>query len=215
MKVIIFDMDGVIVDSEYTYLMSKTEILNDLGFDKDESYQYQFMGTTYEYMWGKMKEDLGLVQPVSYYIKLMNQKRKKLIVNDGVKPIKGVCRFIEELHANGFRLAVASSSSRYEIEYNLKELDLLKKFEVLVSGEEDTSSKPAPDVYLKVSNLLKISPSECIAIEDTKNGTVSAAKAGIYTLGFDNPSYPSQDLSSANEIFNDFISLDIDSLKQL
>lgn len=60
MKNIIFDMDGVITDSEYTYLISKTEILKEEGIDKEISYQYQFMGTTYEYMWQTMKDELNL-----------------------------------------------------------------------------------------------------------------------------------------------------------
>ena len=68
MKKIIFDMDGVIVDSEYTYLESKTQILHAAGKDLPLSYQYQFMGTTYEFMWQTMKDELGLSEGIDYYI---------------------------------------------------------------------------------------------------------------------------------------------------
>ena len=66
MKKIIFDMDGVIVDSEYTYLESKTEILKKAGRARPIDYQYQFMGTTYEFMWQKMKDELELPNDIRW-----------------------------------------------------------------------------------------------------------------------------------------------------
>lgn len=136
MKNIIFDMDGVITDSEYTYLISKTEILKEEGIDKEISYQYQFMGTTYEYMWQTMKDELNLPLSIEEYIEKMNSKRKQMIENDGVKPIEGAQAFIKKLYDAGFRLAVASSSPKKDIHHVITSLGLNDYFEYLVSGRK-------------------------------------------------------------------------------
>ena len=147
-KVMIFDMDGVIVDSEYTFLESKTQILLDEGIDTDVTYQYQFMGTTFDFMWQYMKKDLNLKKEVSDYIADMNDRRDVMMARDGIRPIKGTQDFIHWLFDNGYRLAVASSSPKHEIIRNLEELGLSDCFEIKVSGEEVAHSKPEPDVYL-------------------------------------------------------------------
>ena len=199
-KVMIFDMDGVIVDSEYTFLESKTQILLDEGIDTDVTYQYQFMGTTFDFMWQYMKKDLNLKKEVSDYIADMNNRRDVMMARDGIRPIKGAQDFIHWLFDNGYRLAVASSSPKHEIIRNLEELGLSDCFEIKVSGEEVAHSKPEPDVYLYAAELLGVDPKVCLAIEDTKNGSKSAKAAGMYVYGFENPDYPAQDLSAADTV---------------
>ena len=215
MNTIIFDMDGVLIDSEYTYLESKTNILNDAGYDVDISYQYQFMGTTYQYMWQAMKDELGLPLEVEDYINDMNLRRAEMIERDGVQPIKNVQQFVKQLHEAGFRMAVASSSPKKDIEFAMDSLNLAQYFEYLVSGEEVENSKPAPDVFLYAASLLEVAPEECIAFEDTKNGSKAAKSANMYTIGFENPDYPKQDLSAADEIITDFAQIDIGRLKRI
>lgn len=215
MNTIIFDMDGVLIDSEYTYLESKTNMLNDAGYDVDISYQYQFMGTTYTYMWQAMKEELDLPLEVEDYISEMNLRRAEMIERDGVKPIKNIQQFVKQLHEAGFRMAVASSSPKKDIEFAMDSLNLAQYFEYLVSGEEVENSKPAPDVFLYAASLLEVAPEECIAFEDTKNGSKAAKSANMYTIGFENPDYPKQDLSAADEIITDFTQVDIERLKRI
>ena len=212
MKTLIFDMDGVIIDSEYTYLESKTEILHEAGHKKEISYQYQFMGTTYDFMWQTMKDELNLPESIDFYINEMNQKRAEMIKRDGVIPIKGVQAFIKELYEAGFTLGVASSSPKREIELAMSELNIGQYMSALVSGEEVEHSKPEPDVFLKAAELLGVDPTECIAIEDTKNGSLSAHRAGMYVIGFANPDYPEQDLSVCNDKVSSFDQIDIQSL---
>lgn len=203
MKAIIFDMDGVIVDSEYTYLESKTRILNEAGYDKPISYQYQFMGTTYEFMWQTMKDELGLPETIQHYISQMNALREKMIEEDGVLGIKHAKEVIASFKAKGYPLAVASSSPKHEIIRNLNELGLKTHFQHLVSGEEVEHSKPAPDVFLRAAELLEKDPKDCVVIEDTRNGVRAAKAAGMYCIGFKNPDYPAQDLSLADQVVTD------------
>lgn len=204
MNTFIFDMDGVIVDSEYTYFKSKTDILHEAGHDVPVSYQYQFMGTTSDFMWQSMKEEFNLPQTVEEYGKEMNRRRDEIIQKDGVQPIANVRDLIKRLSEAGFKLGVASASRKEEIIRNLKELGLDSYFTQAVSAEEVEHSKPEPDVFLHTAELLGSKPSDCIVIEDTKNGTRAAKAAEMYCVGFANPNYPAQDLSCADEIIKDF-----------
>ena len=132
MKKIIFDMDGVIVDSEYTYLESKTEILKKAGRARPIDYQYQFMGTTYEFMWQKMKDELELPNDISYYIKEMNFLRSEMIKKDGIRSIKNAIELVKDLSSKGYELAVASSSPKNEIIKNLTQLGIINFFKVMI-----------------------------------------------------------------------------------
>ena len=208
MKKIIFDMDGVIVDSEYTYLESKTEILKKAGRARPIDYQYQFMGTTYEFMWQKMKDELELPNDISYYIEEMNFLRSEMIKKDGIRSIKNAIELVKDLSSKGYELAVASSSPKNEIIKNLTQLGIINFFKVIVSSEEVPRSKPKPDVFLRAAKLLKVNPSDCIVIEDTRNGTLAAKAAGMYCIGFANTDYPVQNLSMADMIITDLSKFD-------
>lgn len=203
-KVIIFDMDGVIVDSEYTFLSSKTQMLLDRGIDTDETYQYQFMGTTFKFMWQFMKKDCQLEESVENLILEMNDRREQIISRDGIRPIKGAVSFVKKLQENHYRLAVASSSPKSDILKNLTELGIIDAFEITVSGEEVEHSKPEPDIFLKAATLMNVKAEECIVFEDTQNGSRAAKAAQMTCIGFANPDYPAQDLSSCDAIVTDY-----------
>lgn len=214
-KTVIFDMDGVLVDSEYTFLESKTDILKAAGVPKDMSYQYQFMGTTFEFMWTKMKEELGLPEPITFYINEMNKRREAMIARDGIRAIKGAQDLVKRFFEAGFKLAVASSSPKIEIIRAMTDLGLDSYFEVLVSGEEVANSKPAPDVFLAAAKQLGIPAQSSVVIEDTKNGSLAARRAGAYVIGFRNLDYPAQDLSNADIIVTDYQELTLEQLQNL
>ena len=209
---IIFDMDGVIVDSEYTYFQSKTEILREAGHEKEESYHYQFMGTTAEVMWQLMKEELNLPLPIESYIEQMNQRREAIRARDGVKAIPHAQALIRRLYEAGFKLGVASSSRQKEIEQNLLDLEVAQYFTVVLSTEAVERSKPAPDVFLKVAEELEAKPEQCLVFEDTRNGSLAAKAAKMYCIGFANPAFPPQALV-ADEIVSDFQMIDVEALK--
>ncbi|MGC6769595.1 HAD family hydrolase [Enterococcus sp. LJL128] len=213
-KGIIFDMDGVIVDSEYTFLESKAELLKDVGFPLGISYHYQFMGTTSEFMWKKIKEDLSLPGSVEDYIKEMTARRKEIIKRDGLKPIEGVVEFIHRLAEENVRLAVASSSPKKDIIHNLKELGIRDCFDALVSGEEVNRSKPAPDVFLEAAKQIEIAPAESLAFEDSHNGSIAVKKAGMFCVGVENDNYPPQDLSQADQLISSFSEVELKDLNR-
>lgn len=203
-KVIIFDMDGVIVDSEYAFQASEVETLRRAGIDVDVSHQYPYMGTTSIYMWQDLKQRYDLPLSVNEYIAQGEAIKAAITEKDGIKPIKGAQDFIRFLVKKDWRLGLASSSTRTEIKANLQALGLTDCFEITVSGEEVAHSKPAPDIFLKAAELLKTSPSDCLVFEDTKNGSRAAKAAGMTCIGFANPDYPAQDLSVCDQIISDY-----------
>ncbi|GMA46496.1 HAD family hydrolase [Tetragenococcus muriaticus] len=208
MNTFIFDMDGVIVDSEYTYFNSKSDILHEEGHDVPDSYHYQFMGTTPNFMWQGMKDEFDLPKAVNEYVMEMNRRREEIIQKDGVQLIANVKDLIKRLYQAGFKLGVASASRKEEIIYNLRELGLDAYFSQAVSAEEVVHSKPEPDVFLHTADLLGAVPDNCVVIEDTKNGSRAAKAAGMYCIGFANPGYPKQDLSWADKVVTDFREID-------
>ncbi|MDQ0221580.1 HAD family hydrolase [Streptococcus moroccensis] len=212
-KAIIFDMDGVIVDSEYIFLTTKTQLLQDKGIETDETYQYQFMGTTFQYMWQVMKEECQLSESVEDLISEMNARREAMMASNGVRAIKGAQQLIKSLYDLGYPLAVASSSPKHEIERNLQALGLTPYFQFLVSGEEVAHSKPEPDVFLRAASLLQTDPKDCLVFEDTKNGSLAAKAAGMTCIGFANPDYPAQDLTACDLVVSDYSKLDLSLMK--
>lgn len=215
LEAIIFDMDGVLVDSEYTYFQSKSQILREAGHIVEESYHFQFMGTTSEYMWQQMKQEFALPLTVPEYVAKMTALRQEMIWRDGIKVIPHVQAFVKRLHGAGLKLAVASSSSLAEIKENLLALGLSDYFSEVVSTEEVKHSKPAPDVYLAAAERIGVDPKNCLGIEDTKNGTGAVRNAGMVCVGFANPAFPKQDLAFADVVVSSFADLDATSLTKI
>lgn len=215
LEAIIFDMDGVLVDSEYTYFQSKSQILSEAGHEVEDSYHFQFMGTTSDYMWEKMKQEFSLPLSVAEYIQQMTALRQAMIKRDGIRVILHVQEFVKGLSQAGLKLAVASSSSLAEIKVNLAEIGLSEYFSEVVSTEEVEHSKPAPDVYLATAERIGIMPENCLGIEDTKNGTGAVRNAGMVCVGFANPAFPKQDLAFADRVVSSFSELDADSLTKI
>ena len=215
LEAIIFDMDGVLVDSEYTYFQSKSQILSEAGHEVEDSYHFQFMGTTSDYMWEKMKQEFSLPLSVAEYIQQMTALRQAMIKRDGIRVSPHVQEFVKGLSQAGLKLAVASSSSLAEIKVNLAEIGLSEYFSEVVSTEEVEHSKPAPDVYLAAAERIGIMPENCLGIEDTKNGTGAVRNAGMVCVGFANPAFPKQDLAFADRVVSSFSELDADSLTKI
>jgi HAD superfamily hydrolase (TIGR01509 family) len=207
LEAIIFDMDGVLIDSEYSYFEAKDSILKDEGITVPGSYHSKFMGTSYQYTWETMKAELGLKKSAPVYIAEMIKRREEIIKRDGIKPIKGAKDFVKRLKTADAILAVASSSPLTEIEKSLTETGIYTDFAIITSGEEVEHSKPAPDVYLLAAKRLGITAKNCLAIEDSPNGSIAVKKAEMVGIGFANPDYPTLDLVS-DRIVTTFSDLD-------
>jgi HAD superfamily hydrolase (TIGR01509 family) len=115
--------------------------------------------------------------------------------------VAGATDAVRRLHADGARLAVASSSNPPLIAFVLEHAGIRSLFEVVVSSEEVARGKPAPDVYLEAASRLGVAPSACVAVEDSDSGIRAARAAGMAVVAFPNRRYPPSDEALAQAVF--------------
>lgn len=201
---VIFDMDGVIADSEYLNVKAKHLILKHEGIEVDWHYHDQYFGTTHEFMWTKMKQEFNLKQDVSYYIQKWVKTRKELMNKEGIQPMPGVINLIHKLQERQISLAVASSSLKEDIMENMKAFQIEDCFQAFVSGSECKNGKPDPEIFLKAAKMLGKEPKDCVVVEDSTAGVQAAKAAGMKCVGYAPRQAVKQDIHQADWILHDF-----------
>lgn len=209
LKAVIFDMDGVLIDSEPVHFEANKRIMKDFGYELEYEYYKQFIGSTLSHMWQVLKEDYDIEDEIEILNKMSEQGSKDIIGKDGYIKIPGACELVEMFSSNNLRLAVASSSSTGNIEDVVSSLGIKQYFDIIVSGLDVSYPKPAPDIFLNAAELLKVDSSECIVIEDSSNGVKAAKAAGMTCIGYINPNSGEQDLSEADYLVESFEGLDM------
>ena len=209
-KAVIFDMDGVIIDSEplhYKVFMDYTK--SKFGLTISDKEYSQFIGTTNHYMYSTLMEKYQIAGDLSALIAEYEEKCLQYLQSSSTeKPIHGVDVLVKNLHQNKLKLALASSSPKKGINMVLEMFDMKQYFDVLVSGQEVANSKPAPDIFLQAAELLNIHPEECLVFEDSQNGVAAAKAAGMQCIAYYNPNSGNQDLSRADKIIESFTEVD-------
>lgn len=178
---VVFDMDGVLADSEPIYYAAIQAILEPLGHEITETHQREIMGHSIDDTWDYLQRTFGLEGPLdelmqSYDMELQQQLSKQN------RPLPGVREILQALQTAGVPYAVASSSLPSWIQALLRGLELSDAIEVRISAVEVENPKPAPDIYLEAANRLGVEPARCIAIEDSPTGLAAAKAAGLYTI---------------------------------
>lgn len=201
-KAIIFDMDGVIVDSETVnyHAMLKTLEKYDISFGF--YYYSQFPGGSSIEAFQKTKDDFGADFDVMQMVHEFNDMRKVVAKEKGWTPVKNAVDVVKYC-AEKYALALASGSA-IDIIYEVTEsFEIKPLFKSLISGESIEHCKPAPDIFLKSAENIGISPENCLVIEDSHNGVLAAKAAKMSCIGFVNPHSGNQDLSAADHIITD------------
>ncbi|CAM4095852.1 HAD family phosphatase [Flavobacterium antarcticum] len=213
---VIFDMDGVIVDTEPVHRYAYFKHFDELNVAVTDEMFATYTGNSTRNVFQKLKSTFEINHEVEDLI-----QRKRAIFNDAFDTkedlclIEGVEDLIKNLHANGFELIVASSASKVTIERVFKRFHLHQYFSHIVSGEDFPKSKPHPAIFLHAASLSKNPKNECIVIEDSWNGIEAAVGAGIFCVGYNSANTKMQDLSKANIIVNHFDELTLDQIKNL
>ncbi len=202
-KIFIFDLDGVLLDSESLYKKVNFELFEDLGVEiTDEEYN-SFIGISGEKMWGYIKEKGDLPQPVEE-LRVMERERKYIGLSENeLIPNPGLMELLNTLESYSIPRVIASSGLMKNIELILSKMNLKNYFSHIVSGEMPKKGKPAPDIFLLAASHFDIDPKECIVLEDSRNGTLAAKAAGMTCVGYINPGSGNQDLSKADLIISD------------
>ena len=207
---LIFDCDGVLVDSE-PFSCGTWNVIFEERYNID-------IGTNYNAILGKNLLDAAEYYTKKYNIPYDNETLKELaqlkedtyyrIAEGKLHPIPGVNRIIQEAKDLNLKIAVASSGSINKINFNLSQAGLNKKFLNIVSADDVKHAKPAPDIFLEAMNRLKIEPKKCIIIEDSISGIKAAKSSGAFTIGI-STTFPPKKLNEADLIIEDYGELDL------
>lgn len=210
MKAVIFDMDGVLVDSQPYHFKADIDTMAEYGVIKGQKFYESFAGTLTADRMRTLKEMFGLDVPVEE----MTIKRENMILDimgkEDIKPVSGIPEFLRSIKEKGLTTAVASSSDYKLINLILDRLKIAKYFDSVTSGSDVKRGKPSPDVFLLAAERIGIEPAECLVVEDSENGVKAAKAAGMKALGYINPTSGKQDLSLADFITDDFKKISID-----
>jgi HAD superfamily hydrolase (TIGR01509 family) len=187
-EAVVFDLDGVLLDSEQVWDEVREELVKERGGRWHEQAQTEMMGMS-SVEWSRyMHDELDLPEPPEEISAEVVQRldevyRKRLPLIDGAREA------VERLAAR-WPLGLASSSNREVIDLVLDLSGLARVFRVTVSSEEVPRGKPAPDVYLEAARGLGVPPERCAAVEDSHNGIRSAKAAGMRVIAIPNQHYP-------------------------
>ncbi len=190
-EAVIFDMDGVIVDSEQVWDEVREQLVADWGGRYSAESQRAMMGMSSGEWSRYMHRDLGLPQAPEeineeVVVRMLQRFRADLPLIDGAVDV------VRDL-SRSFPLAVASSSNRPLIDAVLATAGIADCFAVTVSSEEVPRGKPSPDVYLEAARRLEVAPSSCVAVEDSANGIRAAVSAGMHVVAYPNAHYAPDD----------------------
>lgn len=191
MKGLVFDMDGLMIDSERLYFETERELAGDFGLTVPDSLMVQLMGRSPLESMEIFVEKLHIpASPVA-----LLELRQKIVeekLNRQVLPMKGLYEIVSEFSST-FRLAIATGSPLRFVEIVLRKLDLQRRFGVLQTHEDISCGKPHPEIYEKVAAKMGILPQECIVLEDSHNGALAAIQAGCYCIAVPNEYTSGQD----------------------
>jgi HAD superfamily hydrolase (TIGR01509 family) len=213
--VIIFDMDGVLFDSEPLHVKFEDKFLLEMGVSLTVAQKRKFIGLAGDKMWTLLKELKNLNPSVDELVKSDIERRIEFFSENVTTKMPGAEALLIRLSNEGFRMALASSSQTPLIDLQLSRAGFERFFEQKVSGYMVKNGKPDPDIFLFSANLMKTSPKNCIVIEDSCNGVLAAKAAGMKCIGFSSNHFIEQDLSGADIMVNDLKSVSMEMIYSL
>lgn len=175
---VIFDLDGVLLDSEPIYLAATNAVLAREGKSITPEENARYIGVRYRDMLAEIIPRLELAHDAEYYIR---ETREHVLqaLSGPLEPPPGARALIERLTAHGVPRAVGSSSAHAWVDQILRNLGVREQFPVVVGGDQVAHGKPAPDIFLRCADLLGVRPERCAVLEDSANGVLAARRAGM------------------------------------
>ena len=181
-RLVIFDMDGVLIDSEKFYMKSEQRVVEFFGKKASISDFRKYCGMTQTNIWSGIKSEFE---------------------TEPVELISGVLETLKGLKEGNVPMAVASSTGKKLILEHLTQLGIKDYFSLIKSAEEVGESKPNPKIFLETAKEFGVTPDKCLVVEDSTNGILAAKHADMYCLAFSNPEYDPIDQSKADKITDD------------
>lgn len=204
-RTVIFDMDGVLIDSEPIHKSINQDFFREIGVPvSDTEYEEKFIGSPLEQMFVYLKQNNDISTSTAELTDECGKRIYKGFEEADITAAQGVGQLLNEIKNLGLNLAVGSSSSPELISLVIKKIGLNDYFHHLVSGYEVKKGKPNPDLFLHIAGLFGTDPSECLVIEDSTLGVEASHRAGMKTIGVRNISDVIQNLEKADLIVDDF-----------
>lgn len=213
--VIIFDMDGVLFDSEPLHVGFEDGFLLEMGVSLTTEQKKDLVGLAGLKMWKHLKEAFNLKPSIEDLIESDKAKRIKFFNENQTTVMPGAASLLLRLSEAGFRMALASSSQLPLIELQLSRAGFDAYFEQKVSGYMVKNGKPDPDIFLFTAEKMNVKSENCIVIEDSQNGVKAAKAAGMKCIGYSGNHFIEQDLSAADIIVNDLDLITIEIVSSL
>lgn len=176
---IIFDMDGVLIDSERISFQCYKEVLKEYKYEITEEFYVRFIGRNVDGIKLVMLEEYGSDFPFDEIYKKKAELAHKTTNENGVKIKPGVHELLDYLNKEGFKIAVATSTRRQRALELLGGAKIKEKVNFIVCGDQVKNSKPDPEIFLKAAEGLDVEPKNCLVIEDSDAGIMAAHAAGM------------------------------------
>jgi HAD superfamily hydrolase (TIGR01509 family) len=198
MKGVIFDMDGVLIDSEPLHAELLIALAAEEGIQMSLDDTLKYIGIPLNEMWEELCAEKGLADSAARISSEHSRRTDEAFRSRDLVPVEGIPALLEELRREGYSLGVASSSESALIDLLLRKLGLSSFFSVTAGRDQVERGKPAPDIYLRTLELLGLESGRAAAVEDSAPGAAAALRAGLDCIGYQNPDFPHQDLAACD-----------------
>lgn len=178
-KLVIFDMDGLMFDTEMMYLKFAPKAAKKLGYDISEDILKKTIGTNHQWAFEILKSEGFRDFPFKEFWDILDEAYSNYFDAEGVPIKQGLIKFLEHLKKNNVKMAVATSSRREKAERLLTEAKVRDYFSLITCGDEIVNAKPDPEIFLKTADKLKVKYEECLVLEDSLNGIRAAKNANM------------------------------------
>ena len=196
-EAVIFDMDGVLADSEPLYHLSLNQVLQAHGHSLTDEDNRIILGTTVEFTWQTLKDRFQLEGDLQDWIGVYDEVLLKNL-RENIEPSPGLYSLLDTLDGRGLPFGLASSSQGNWVDVILTILGVRERFRVVMSGDMVTDGKPAPEIYLTAASKLCVEPARCLVFEDSPHGIQAGKAAGMTVVAVLTEMTQGMDLSHAD-----------------
>ncbi|OEK04594.1 HAD family hydrolase [Roseivirga misakiensis] len=216
LKAVIFDMDGVIIDSEPLHQKAYYAMFKEVGIVVSDELYDTLRGKSTINVCRELIEIFQLKHSATEMVAIKRQHFDVIFKTDKTFDlIKGVRNIIEDYHQNGLTLVLASSASMQTINRIFDRFDLNKYFKAKLSGADLKASKPHPEIFVKATQATGFERSECLVIEDATNGIEAAKSAELFCIGFESIHSKNQDYRKADLVIKSFEEISFSRIKDI
>lgn len=214
MNAIIFDMDGVIIDSHSVAYQVLCETANQYGCNLTVDVIKSWGSLSSKQFWRRLKEEYHLSYDLTTLISSYDIE-KEIENYKEIGLISGILELVTMLKDNGYKIALATSATRKRMNAVLDMFNLHDFFNTCICDQDVSMSKPNPEIFLVAAEKLGVEAKNCIVIEDSFNGLLAAKVAGMTCIGFKGLQHVNENMEEADWIINDFKEITIEDLKKI